>query len=346
MIQKIFMERAIQLAKNGLGNVSPNPLVGCVIEKNKRIISEGWHYEYGKEHAEVVAINKVSNDNLLLNSTIYITLEPCSHFGKTPPCVDLIIKKRISRVVIGILDISRDKKGLGVKKLKYHGINVVQNFLKNECKILNKRFFTFHCKKRPFIILKWAQSKNGYISYFQRRKNISGIYTKQLNHKWRSEEDAILVGKNTVLIDNPKLNVREWYGKNPLRIFLDKNLKVPKNYFILDKTQKTVVFTEKTKKKENNIEYIKIRFNERIINEILYYLYEKKIQSLIIEGGKNIIDSFIKENIWDECRIFISNIFLENGIGSPIVSEKNFFSKKSIMIGKEDKLIIKYNYHI
>ncbi len=332
-LKKIFMERAIQLARNGLGTTSPNPMVGCVIEKNGVVISEGWHYKFGMNHAEVEAINKIKDNNSFVNSTLYVTLEPCIHFGKTSPCVDLIIKKKIPIVVIGIRDPYQKVNGLGIKKLINNGIKVVENFLEDECLVLNKRFFTFHKKNRPYIILKWAQSNDGFI-YSSNRKNkwISGENARQLNHKWRSEEDSILVGKKTVLNDNPKLNVRKWYGKNPVRIFIDKKLSIPDSYFVLDGTQKTIIFTEKNKKNKKNIEYICLSFKKGLIKNILNHLYKRNIQSLIVEGGKNTLENFIKENMWDECRIFVCNTTLKCGIETPIIKGKML---KSVNIGKD-----------
>ncbi|WP_185864930.1 bifunctional diaminohydroxyphosphoribosylaminopyrimidine deaminase/5-amino-6-(5-phosphoribosylamino)uracil reductase RibD [Blattabacterium cuenoti] len=339
-IKKSFMERAIQLAKNGLGNVSPNPMVGCVIEHKGRILSEGWHYKYGEAHAEVIAINKIKNCFLLLESTLYVTLEPCVHIGNTPPCVDLIIKNNIPRVVIGVQDPYNKVKGRGIDKLRKSGILVINNYLENECKILNKRFFTFYKKNRPFIILKWAQNNDGFITSQEKKKIwISNIFSRQLNHKWRAEEDSILIGKRTVLIDNPKLNIRKWYGNNPIRILLDKNLNIPNNYFVLDNSQRTIIFNEIHKKKNNNIEYIKINFNKDMLFYVLKHLYNRKIQSIIIEGGKKILESFIKENLWDECRIFISKIFIKSGIKAPNINGSFY---KEIIINDIDKLIIKH----
>ncbi|AEU09198.1 bifunctional diaminohydroxyphosphoribosylaminopyrimidine deaminase/5-amino-6-(5-phosphoribosylamino)uracil reductase RibD [Blattabacterium sp. (Cryptocercus punctulatus) str. Cpu] len=336
--KKKFMYRAIQLAKNGLGTTSPNPMVGCVIEKNGLILSEGWHYKIGMYHAEINAINFVKDLSLLVDSTLYVTLEPCVHFGKTPPCVDLIIKNRIPRVVIGTQDPCDKVNGLGIKKLREYGIEVIENVLKNECRYLNKRFFTFYEKNRPYVILKWAQSYDGFMDNSIKKNSwISGIYSRQLSHKWRSEEDSILVGRKTVINDNPKLNVRKWFGNNPIRIVLDRNLSISDTYFVLDKTKYTIIFTEKKKENRKNTEFVQISFDKKIIKNILNYLYKKKIISLIVEGGKMTLESFIKEKIWDESRIFICNIFLKNGLKSPIISGK-IFQKKYI---EKDKLVIK-----
>ncbi len=330
------MKRAIQIATNGLGNTYPNPLVGCVIEKNGLIISEGWHYKCGEEHAEAKAINKIKDNSLFIKSTLYVTLEPCTHIGKTPPCVDLIIKKKIPTVIIG----SKDpfiKNGIGIKKLKRYGIKVIENYLYDKCRIINKRFFTFYEKKRPFIILKWAQSYDGFMA-LNKKKWISNIYSRQLVHKWRSEENSILIGRKTVLIDNPKLNIRKWYGKNPIRIILDRKLSIPNNYNIFDGLQNTIVFTEKNvSEKKKKIEFIKICFDKTILEQILFFLSKKKIQSIIVEGGKKTLDSFIKSNIWDECRIFISDTVFNNGLNAPVINKKIILQEKI----DNDTLIIK-----
>lgn len=341
--QKIFMYRAIQLAKNGLGFTSPNPMVGCLIERNGFILSEGWHYKVGMDHAEVNAINRIENPSLLTDSTLYVTLEPCAHFGKTPPCVDLIIKSKIPRVVIGIQDPCHKVNGLGIQKLRENGIEVIENVLKDQCRILNKRFFTFYEKNRPYIILKWAQSDDGFMDSLKGNEKkkpswISGIYSRQLSHKWRSEEDSILVGRKTVFNDNPKLDVREWFGSDPIRIFMDRTLSISTSYFILDGTKKTIVFTEKKKENQKNTEFVQISFDKEIIRNILNYLHQKKILSLIVEGGRMTLESFIKDNIWDESRIFICNIFLKNGLRAPVIDG---IVIKNMYIGEKDKLIIK-----
>ncbi len=338
------MYRAIQLAKNGLGFTSPNPMVGCLIERNGLILSEGWHYKVGMDHAEVNAINRIENPSLLTDSTLYVTLEPCAHFGKTPPCVDLIIKSKIPRVVIGIQDPCHKVNGLGgIQKLRENGIEVIENVLKDQCRILNKRFFTFYEKKRPYIILKWAQSDDGFMDSLKgnEKKNpswISGIYSRQLSHKWRSEEDSILVGRKTVFNDNPKLDVREWFGSDPIRIFMDRKLSISTSYFILDGTKKTIVFTENKKENQKNTEFVQIFFDKEIIKNILNHLYQKNILSLIVEGGRMTLESFIKDNIWDESRIFICNIFLKDGLMAPVIDGRVI---KNMYIGEKDKLIIK-----
>ncbi|WP_341653567.1 bifunctional diaminohydroxyphosphoribosylaminopyrimidine deaminase/5-amino-6-(5-phosphoribosylamino)uracil reductase RibD [Blattabacterium cuenoti] len=337
--KEIFMKRAIQLAKNGLGFTSPNPMVGCVIERNGIVLSEGYHYKKEMYHAEFIAINNIKNKYLFFDCTLYVTLEPCVHFGETPPCVDLIIRKNIPRVVVGIQDPCEKVKGLGIKKLKKYGVEVIENVLIDQCRILNKRFFTFHEKKRPYIILKWAQSDDGFIYSKKKKYNwISGIHAKQLNHKWRSEEDGILVGRKTVLNDNPKLNVRKWFGRNPIRIFIDQKLSISNSHFILDGSQHTIVFTDKNKENQENIEYIQISFNKKIIHQILDCLHKKKILSLIVEGGKETLENFIKEDLWDECRIFICKIVLESGLEAPKIG--GMISKK-MNLDNKDQLFIK-----
>ena len=243
-IHEKYIKRCIELAKNGLGTTYPNPLVGSVIVYNKEIIGEGWHQKAGDGHAEVNAINSVKNKSLLSKATIYVSLEPCSHFGKTPPCCDLIIANDIPNVVIGTIDPFAKVAGNGIKKLLEAEKNVTIGILEDECNELNKRFFTFHTKKRPYIILKWAESQDGFIAPLKREKQesvwITNEFSRQLVHKWRSEEEAILVGTNTVMEDNPTLTVRDWIGTNPIRIVLDQNNRITKEFHIFDNQAKTL----------------------------------------------------------------------------------------------------------
>ena len=248
IIDEQFMARCIQIATNGLGTTYPNPFVGSVIVHNNQIIGEGFTSAYGGPHAEVNAINSVKNQDLLKESTLYVTLEPCSHFGKTPPCADLIIKKEIPRVVIGMLDPFAKVNGQGYLRLLKNGVDVTLNVLEKECASLNKRFITFHEKKRPYIILKWAQTEDGYMGRDDVQLWITNQYSKQLVHKWRTEEQAILVGKNTALIDNPQLNARLWEGNNPLRMAIDKNLAIPISFHLYDKSQPTIIFNSLEKR--------------------------------------------------------------------------------------------------
>lgn len=322
-----YIQRCIELAKNGLGTTYPNPLVGSVIVHNGKIIGEGWHQKAGMAHAEVNAINSVVETSKLSESTIYVSLEPCSHFGKTPPCSYLIVDKGIKNVVIGTLDNNKLVSGKGVDFLRSNGCNVTVGVLKNECELLNKRFFMFHRKKRPYIILKWAKTKDGFIDKFRdnNTKNqpnwISNTYSQQWVHKMRTEEQAILVGTNTTLNDNPLLTVRSWKGNQPIRIVLDRTLKVPANYQVLNSDAQTIVVTNFTKKKSDSmfhhIQYEYIDFSQNIVSQLCNILYKNNIQSIIIEGGKQTLQTFIDENCWDEAYVFTGNTHFKNGLISP-----------------------------
>lgn len=330
-----YIKRCIELAQNGLGATYPNPMVGSVIVHNEKIIGEGWHQKAGEAHAEVNAIQAVKDKSLLKQSTIYVSLEPCSHFGKTPPCADLIIEHQIPRVVIGTLDPFAKVYGNGVTKLKKAGIEVQVGFLEKECQELNKRFFTFHQKKRPYIILKWAQTHNGFIAPSDKGNLrpvwISNEFSRQLVHKFRSEEQAILVGTNTVLQDNPKLDVRDWTGRNPIRVVLDRELKIPSDFSVYDKSVKTIFITEKeVNSDDENLIFERINFHESVSQQILGVLYKHQIQSVIIEGGKAVLDSFIKDNLWDEALIFTSEVLFENGTKAP---EFNFEPRHRTTLG-------------
>ncbi len=342
-----YMNRCFELAKKGLGKASPNPLVGAVIVNNSKIIGEGFHEKFGNAHAEVNAINSVENQELLKDSTLYVNLEPCSHFGKTPPCADLIIQKQIPRVVIANLDPNPLVAGKGIELLRQHGVEVFTNFLSEEGTKLNKRFFTFHLKKRPYIILKWAQTIDGFMDINRAEKNKKDKYwitnneLKLLVHKWRTEEDVVLVGANTVLNDNPKLNVREWIGKNPIRIILSKNEILNCNLNILDDTQSTIIFTSTDKKYEgDHTTTIFIPETSNFIETVLDYLYQIQIQSVIIEGGFEILNSFISSNIWDEAFVLVGNKMFINGLKSPII-KSNLVSIKTI---SQDKIIHYLNH--
>ncbi|MDR6300336.1 bifunctional diaminohydroxyphosphoribosylaminopyrimidine deaminase/5-amino-6-(5-phosphoribosylamino)uracil reductase RibD [Mesonia maritima] len=321
-IHEKYINRCIQLAKNAEGKTYPNPLVGSVLVYKNEIIGEGWHQKAGKPHAEVNAIHSVEDKKLLKKATIYVSLEPCSHFGKTPPCSDLIIEKGIKKVVIGTMDPFAKVAGRGIQKLMNAGCEVVLGVLEKECQELNKRFFTFHKKKRPYIILKWAQTKDGFIAPLQQNERkpvwISNEKSKQLVHKWRSEEQAILVGTNTAIKDNPKLNTRLVEGENPTRIVIDRNLKIPKNSHLFDGKISTFVFTENSSSKnQENLTFIPINFEENVPQQICDHLYQKEFQSVIIEGGQQTLQSFIDKNLWDEARVFTGSVFLEEGIKAP-----------------------------
>ena len=312
------MKRCIELANKAMGSVSPNPMVCFVIVCQDKIIGEGYHEKYGSHHAEVNAINNVKDKSLLSKSTLYVNLEPCAHFGKTPPCSDLIIEHKIPKVVIGCVDSFSEVSGKGIEKMKNAGIEVIVGVLEKESRALNKRFFTFHEKERPYIILKWAKSKDGFIA----PKNQTAPFwmtsseSKKLVHQWRAEEDAILVGRITAEKDNPSLTVREVKGKNPIRIIIDRDLKLSADLNLFNSETQTLIFN---KVKTENIDlnyFIKIEFNT-LISSILHKLHEQNIQSIIIEGGSKTLQSFIDKNIWDEARIFTTNKELTDGVKSP-----------------------------
>jgi diaminohydroxyphosphoribosylaminopyrimidine deaminase/5-amino-6-(5-phosphoribosylamino)uracil reductase len=318
------MMRCIQLAKNGLGTSYPNPLVGSVIVHNNEIIGEGWHYKAGQPHAEVNAISSVSKTKILKEATIYVSLEPCSHFGKTPPCANLIIETGIKKVVVGSLDPNPKVAGRGIKRLMEAGCQVIVGVLENECNQLNKRFFTFHQKKRPYIFLKWAQTADGFIAPKSETRNetkpvwITNEFSRQLVHKMRAEEQAILVGTNTVLQDNPSLTVRDWAGENPTRIVIDKELKISQDFSVFDTSYKTIVFNEKESKNSEKIDFEKIDFSKEIPQQICEALFRRNIQSVIIEGGAKTLQTFIDANLWDEAFVFTGNNTFIEGVKAPV----------------------------
>jgi diaminohydroxyphosphoribosylaminopyrimidine deaminase/5-amino-6-(5-phosphoribosylamino)uracil reductase len=324
-----YMQRCIQLAELGKGNTAPNPMVGAVIVYNNKIIGEGYHRKYGEAHAEVNAINSVVNKNLLQKSTIYVSLEPCSHFGKTPPCANLIVDLDIPNVVIGAIDTASHVSGQGIKILKSANINVTVGVLEKECKMLNKRFFTFHEKKRPYIILKWAQTKDGFIDIIRSANNakqptwITNEYSKTLVHKWRAEEQAILIGTNTAKKDNPSLTTRNWFGKNPLRIVLDRELKLDPKLSIFNDDAETLIITDILNKKcrkkiySKNSSIVFVDYKKDFYTQLFKALNKKSILSIIIEGGEQVLNSFIKNEYWDEARIFEGNKEFKNGIHAP-----------------------------
>ena len=332
-VHEKYIKRCIEIAKNGLPAAMPNPSVGAVVVHNDIIIGEGYTSAFGGNHAEVNAINSVKDKSLLAQSTIYVSLEPCSHFGKTPPCCNLIIENKIPNVVIGVTDSNEKVAGNGIKKLLEAGINVEVGILENECYQSNIRFFTFHEKKRPYIILKWAETQNGFIAPKIRNEQkpvwITNEYSRQLVHKWRSEEQAILVGTQTVIDDNPMLNVRDWTGKNPIRIVLDLNNRIPQENHIFDKSQETFVITNDD-----------IFNNNKLAQEIANFCFNRNIQSIIIEGGKRFLQTFIDANIWDEARVFRSDTYFDDGIKAPILEAKIF--EKFLIDG--DELLIYRNY--
>ncbi|MDR0830156.1 MAG: bifunctional diaminohydroxyphosphoribosylaminopyrimidine deaminase/5-amino-6-(5-phosphoribosylamino)uracil reductase RibD [Prevotellaceae bacterium] len=365
MNDKKYIFRCLQIASFAQGKTAPNPMVGAVIVCDDKIIGEGYHKFYGDAHAEVNAIKSVKNHELLTKSTIYVNLEPCSHFGKTPPCADLIIKSGIPKVVIGMCDPNPKVNGKGIARLRKAGIEVVVGVEEEACKEFNRRFLTNIEKCRPYIILKWAQTADGFID--KERQNadteplkISNGITKMLNHQLRTQEAAILVGTRTAFLDNPKLTVTKWHGKSPVRMFIDRNLTIPTDYNLYDNSVKTVVFChcgldpksiekhlraiagQARNDKNKNIEFIKLNFSENIIPQILNYLYINHLESIIVEGGRQLLQSFLYQNLWDECHIETSPQIIEKGVKAPeFLSSKPcetmFYEENRIEVFKNGK---------
>ena len=331
-----YMQRALDLARLGTGLVSPNPLVGCVIVHDDRIIGEGWHQQYSQAHAEVNAINSVEDKSLLPQSTLYVNLEPCSHFGKTPPCADLIIEKKIKRVVIGNTDPNPLVNGSGIKKLREKGVQVDSGTLVADGSTLNKRFFTFIKETRPFIILKWAQTADGFIA----KKNfdskwISSEQSRLLVHKWRSEEDAVLVGTRTAQHDNPSLNVRNWTGRNPTRIVLDRFLRLSDKLNLFDRSQFTLRYNLLKHDEHTNLFLIRVN-EERFIQHVMRDLHQRKIQSVLVEGGTFTLNFFLENGLWDEARVFTSTKIFGEGVKAPGAPHD---SSETLWIGNDEMKI-------
>jgi diaminohydroxyphosphoribosylaminopyrimidine deaminase/5-amino-6-(5-phosphoribosylamino)uracil reductase len=331
-----YMYRCLELAKLGAGSVAPNPMVGAVLVNGDRIIGEGYHQVYGGPHAEPNALASVSGENsgLIAQSVMYVSLEPCAHLGKTPPCADLIIKHRIPKVVVGCRDPFKDVNGKGIEKLLSAGIEVEQGVLEEQCKEINKRFFCFHTQHRPYIILKWAQTANGKIAGATGdRLHISNEFTNKLVHKWRSEEAAILVGTNTALMDDPKLTTRLWPGNNPTRLVIDMDLKIPTTANIFNRDARTVVFNKTRHEENENVLFYQVTDDVSIVHQVVNALYQLKILSVIVEGGARLLQSFIDEGMWDEARVIGNRqLAIGNGLPAPSLtncqqlSEENIFS--------------------
>lgn len=317
-----YMQRCIRLALQGAGRVSPNPMVGAVLVHQDRIIGEGWHKEYGQAHAEVNCIHSVTPEDrhLITKSTIYVSLEPCAHFGRTPPCADLIIQQKIPKVVIGCTDTFSEVSGRGIKKLEQAGIAVITAVLEKECRWLNRRFFTRQEQCRPYIILKWAQSADGFIAPEQgKRVMLSNHFSQKLVHKMRSEEDAILVGYNTALQDNPRLNNRYGSGPQPLRVVIDPNLALPQHLHLFDQSQPTLVLNHLKNEEQENLNFIKKDSQQDIARQVINHL--PKINSLIVEGGHKTLQQFIDAGIWDEAFVFRTPHLLESGTAAPLLQQ-------------------------
>lgn len=321
---EIYMNRCLQLAQLAAGNVAPNPMVGAVLVHNDTILGEGWHQQYGKPHAEVKCLQNVaeSSRHLIDKSTLYVSLEPCAHFGKTPPCTDLIIANKIPRVVIGCMDYHAVVNGKGIEKLRAAGVEVTFGVMEKKALQLNQRFFTFQQKRRPYIVLKWAQSLDGKIAKNDhKRVLITNDYTNRIVHKWRSEEAAIMIGTNTALYDNPNLTARLWPGKNPARVFLDSYLKIPSTHHLMDGIVKTIVFNSKKEAIENDLVFHKINFGSQFLQSMLRKLYSHNLQSVLVEGGAQLLQSFIDAGLWDEARVITNeSMVIGDGLSAPVLS--------------------------
>lgn len=321
---QIFMQRCLDLAILGMGDVAPNPMVGCVIVHEGIIIGEGYHQKFGQPHAEVNAIRAVQNKELLAQSTLYVSLEPCAHFGKTPPCSDLIIENRIPRVVIGTIDPFAKVAGKGIERMQNAGIQVQVGVLEKECREQNRRFFTFHEKKRPYILLKWAQTLDGFIdtdrTETQHPTWITNALSKRLVHKQRSEESSILIGTNTAEFDNPALTVREWTGNQPVRMVIDRTSRLNANLHLFDRKATTWVFTREQKSDNENLQFISLDFGRNILPQLLLELYKRDILSVIVEGGSVLLNSFLDAGLWDEAFVYTGNQFFGKGVAAPHIS--------------------------
>jgi diaminohydroxyphosphoribosylaminopyrimidine deaminase/5-amino-6-(5-phosphoribosylamino)uracil reductase len=328
----LYMQRCIQLALLGFGNVAPNPMVGCVIVYQNKILAEGYHQKFGGAHAEVNAINNVEDKSLLANSTVYVNLEPCAHHGKTPPCANLLVKHKIKKVVIGCIDNFAEVNGVGIKILRKAGIEVILGVLEQKCLELNKRFFSFYNHITPYIILKWAQSSNGIIGNSTLGNiAVSNASSKVLNHKWRSEEQAILIGKNTANIDNPSLTTRLVNGNNPIRFVVDLNNKLRNDLRLLNDDFITYIFTKIELKDSNYVKYLIIKNTENCLPEILNHLHQLNIQSVIIEGGTSTIQKFIDNNLWDEARILESTKNISGNVLAPVMKQHLLIYEQNIV---------------
>ncbi len=337
-LHEVYMRRCLELAQLGAGAVAPNPMVGAVLVYENRIIGEGWHRQYGGSHAEVNCLDNVTDSDraLISSSTLFVSLEPCAHYGKTPPCTKLIIEQQIKKVVIGCSDPFKAVNGKGIEQLQNAGVEVIVNVLEKECISLNQRFFSFHQLHRPYIVLKWAQTADGFIaSNTSDRLLITHGDTNRLVHQWRSEESAILVGTETALKDNPALTNRLWYGKNPLRMVIDRNLRLPASLTMFNDGHPVLVFNEKKEGQEGTIKYVKVNRALPAVHQILKYSCEQQIQSILVEGGAVLLRSFLQEGYWDELRV-ITNLKMKTGTGLeapelPVVS-----ALKTIRIGSDE----------
>lgn len=346
--EEFYMTRCLQLAAMGKSTTAPNPMVGSVVVHQGKIIGEGYHTAYGCPHAEVEAISSVKNQELLKDSTIYVNLEPCSHYGKTPPCASLIIEKQIPRVVIGTYDPFPAVSGNGVRMLQEAGVEVKVGLMEAECRELNHSFFSYLEKKRPYIVLKWAQTKDGFIDKVRDEHAvaaptpISGTLSQMMVHKLRSEVQSILVGTNTAINDNPSLTVRHWKGQNPLRLVIDRFDKIPLDYTLFVDQIPTVVYHYGPAGKENSVEFVALDSTKDLFEQLLNDLYERKVQSVLVEGGRFVLQKFIDSGLWDEAQVEISDIVFGNGIPAPVLDSVEEFSYR---VGTSSMRLFK-NSHI
>ncbi len=339
-----YMKRCIELALKGAGSVAPNPMVGSVLVYNDRIIGEGYHAIYGGPHAEVNCINSVSTDDkaYIKDATLYVSLEPCAHYGKTPPCAHLIVKNQIKRVVIGSIDPFDSVNGKGIHILEDAGVKVETGILEEECKQINASFFTFHQKKRPYIILKWAQTADAkFASASDERLYITNRMSNTLVHRWRSEVAAILVGTNTALKDNPILNNRLWSGKSPMRLVIDLSLRLPAHLHLFSDGQPTIVFNHTKTEKVGAVQYEQVLSNQSAIAQIIDYCYLHNYHSVLVEGGARILQSFIDESLWDEARVITNHsLFIRSGMDAPLFNQFQVESNKKLL---DDEIVIYLN---
>ncbi|MDR1402436.1 MAG: bifunctional diaminohydroxyphosphoribosylaminopyrimidine deaminase/5-amino-6-(5-phosphoribosylamino)uracil reductase RibD [Tannerellaceae bacterium] len=322
-----YMARCLELASHGTGKVNPNPMVGSVIVFNGKIIGEGYHRIYGEAHAEVNAIASVKDESLLKESTLYVNLEPCSHYGKTPPCAALIIRKQIPRVIVGCTDPYPEVSGRGIKMLQQAGVEVVTGIMEKESYALNKVYMTNQVLKRPYIYLKWAQSADGFMDKLRRDASVKPVILSSLEmlqrvHKKRAEVAAIMVGTRTALLDNPSLTVRRWAGTSPVRVVLDRDLVIPSHYHLVDGSRPTLVFTQKTKENVPPVDYITINYSEDVLSQILSHLYSRRLNSLLVEGGSFLLNQFLQKELWDEIQIETAPLLLGSGVAAPVLGNK------------------------
>ena len=349
MLNHYYMHRCLDLAKRGAGYVAPNPMVGAVLLYDNMIIGEGWHQRYGEPHAEVNCIGQAiqnGQEGKLNQSTLFVSLESCTHHGKTPPCTDLIIRHKIPKVIIGCRDPFKEVDGRGIEKLKAAGVETEVGILEKECKALNKRFITFHTLQRPYVVLKWAQTNDGMIASLNTAEGeildsavsrllISNEYTNRLVHKWRSEEAAILVGTNTAILDDPELTNRLWPGPSPVRLVVDMNLRLPSFLKIYDGAEKTIIFNTMKQEEKENLIYFRLEKDKSLVQQIMDALYQLNIQSVLVEGGATLLQAFIDEGFWDEARtIRNTQLAIGKGLHAPRfenalkIEEQNILSDK------------------